>query len=58
MRQKLIVGGVSSTELRKRAREARKLVSPKESSAAMYGNIAGLTTKGVIDYIVKNRLYI
>ena len=58
MRHKLIVGGVSSTELRKRIKEIRKSpTKPKAGTAAAYFNISGLTTKGVIEYIISNGIY-
>ena len=57
MKHKLIVGGVSSTELRKRIREISKTPKGKEMTAAAYLNIAGLASKAVIEYIVKNNLY-
>ncbi len=49
-----VLGGVSSTELRRRIRDARTDGDPR---AAACCNIAGLTTKGVINYIVKHGLY-
>ncbi len=58
MRHKLIVGGVSSTELRKRIKEIRKAaVKPTENTAAALFNIAGLTTKSVIEYILTSGVY-
>jgi len=57
MRHKLIVGGVSSTELKKRVKNLKKQNILEETVATSYLNISGLTTKGVIEYIVNNGIY-
>lgn len=58
MKHKLIVGGVSSTELRDRIMKLRAdPYSTKKTAASKYFNILGLTTKGVVEYILKADLY-
>ncbi len=58
MKQKLIVGGVSSTELRKRIKQAKKEGGAHPMTAKVSFNIAGLASKAVIEYILANSIYI
>jgi len=46
-------GMISSTEVRRRIEEARKL----ELDDSKFMNIIGMVTKGVAQYIIENRLY-
>ena len=57
MKHKLIVGGVSSTELRDRIMKLRMDSESMKTAASKYLNILGLTTKGVVEYILKADLY-
>ena len=58
MKQKLIVGGVSSTELRKRIRQVKKEGGSTSTNAKAALNIAGLASKAVIEYIIANNFYL